>query len=73
MFTQFSVEFSACFMLRKALFHPKDKVEKEFTCCAMYEIPWHNCELKYIGELGRKFNMRLSEHQKDAINELKYR
>ena len=55
-------------MLRKALVHPKDKVEKGNTYRVMYEIPCHNCELKYISEMGRKFNIRLSEHKIDAKN-----
>ena len=54
--------------LRKALVHPKDKVEKENTCCVVYEIPCHNCEVKYVGETGRKFITRLKEHQTDIRN-----
>ena len=53
---------------REALVHHQDKVEKLKTCGIVYEIPCYNCELKYIGEKGRKFKTRLSEHQKDAKN-----
>ena len=53
-------------MLRKALVHRKDKVEKENTCGVVYKIPCHNYELVYIDEMGRKNNTRASEHRKDA-------
>ena len=52
----------------KALDHPKDKMEKQNICGNMYEIPCHNCELKYISEIGRKFNTRLIVHQRGAKN-----
>ena len=51
---------------RKAFVYPKDKVETENSCDVVYEVSCHNCELKYIDEMGRKFNTR--EIQKDAKN-----
>ena len=54
--------------LREVLVHSKDKVKKENTCSVVYQIPCYNCELKNIGEMGRKFNTRLSKNQKDATN-----
>ena len=41
-------------------------MEKGHTYGVVYEIPCHNCELKYIDETGRKLNTRLSERQKDV-------
>ena len=41
-----------------------DQDEKADTCGVVYEIPRHNCELKYTGETGRKFNTRLSKQTK---------
>ena len=41
-------------------------MEKESTCGVLYEILCHNCEIKYMGVIGRKF--KLGEHQKDAKN-----
>ena len=40
---------------------------KYLWCCVRDPMP--NSELKYIGETGRKFSTRLSEHQKDSKNE----
>ena len=44
------------------------QVEKENTYGVVYEIPCHNCDVKYVGEMDRKFITRLNEHQKDARN-----
>ena len=54
--------------LRNALVHPKDKISKENICGCVYRVSCKNCECAYIGETGRKFGTRLSEHQKDAAN-----
>ena len=51
---------------RKTLVHPKDKVKEENICGVVFEVSCHNCELKYIGKTGRKFNRGLSEYPKDA-------
>ncbi len=50
--------------LRKILVHPKDKKDPLSTTDCIYEIPCANCDSTYIGETGRRFETRLSEHKK---------
>ena len=52
--------------LRKALVHPKDKIQKEDKCGVVYRVPCKNCDKVYIGETGRKLGTRIGEHQKDV-------
>ena len=61
-----SVTMRTYYTLRKALFYPKDKVEKENTCGVVYEILCHNCEMRYIDKMDRKLKTRLSDYEKDA-------
>ena len=52
--------------LRRALVHPKDKIETNDKCGTVYKIPCHNCDKVYIGESARKLGTRLKEHQADC-------
>ena len=52
--------------IRNQLVHPKDKREPHSISDAIYNIPCKNCDKSYIGETGRKFGTRLSEHKKEA-------
>ena len=49
--------------LRNMLVHPKDKRDPLQTAELVYEIPCKNCPKSYIGETGRLFKTRLSEHK----------
>ena len=51
---------------RRMLVHPKDKRDPLQTADSVYEIPCKSCSKTYIGETGRIFKTRLSEHQKEA-------
>ena len=57
--------------LRKALVHPKDKVENE-KCGVVYKVLCKNCKRVYIGETGRKLGTRLTEHQKDVKDNMSH-
>ncbi|XP_064633649.1 uncharacterized protein LOC135491607 [Lineus longissimus] len=60
--------------IRQLLVHPKDKRDMlDITDC-IYQIPCANCDNAYIGETGRKFSVRLKEHQKDVgtVKDRKY-
>jgi len=48
--------------LKTVLVHPKDKQEKEDLTECVYKVPCANCDKTYIGEIGRKFGVRLQEH-----------
>ena len=52
--------------LRNMLVHPKDKRNPMQTAEAIYEIPCKNCPKTYIGETGRLFKTRLSEHRTET-------
>ena len=52
--------------LRNQLVHPKDKREPKNITNAIYEIPCLNCNSTYIGETGRKFGKRLTEHKTEV-------
>ena len=52
--------------LRNMLVHPKDKRDPLQTAEAIYEIPCKNCPKSYIGETGRLFRTRLSEHKAET-------
>ena len=49
--------------LRNMLVHPKDKRNSKQTAEAIYEIPCKYCPKTFIGETGRLFKTRLSEHR----------
>ena len=53
--------------LRRVLVHPKDKIDKlKKADGVVYKIPCKRCEEVYIGETGRQFGVRLTEHRKEA-------
>ena len=52
--------------LRKMLVHPKDKRDPLTTTDCVYELPCSNCKSSYIGETGRRFSTRLSEHKRET-------
>ena len=52
--------------LRGFLVHPKDKRTPEDSTGVVYQIPCKDCDKFYVGETGRKFGVRKSEHQKEA-------
>jgi len=53
-------------ILKTVLVHPKDRQEKEDLTECVYKVPCANCSDKtYIGETGRKFEVRLQEHRTD--------
>ena len=62
----FSTAMKPYITLRRMLVHPKDKRDPLQTADSVYEIPCKSCSKTYIGETGRIFKTRLSEHQKEA-------
>ena len=52
--------------LKSILVHPKDKRDVAKTTDCVYQIPCQSCDKVYVGETGRLFGTRLSEHKKDA-------
>ena len=46
--------------------HPKDKVRDEEKTELIYRVPCKNCSSSYVGETGRKFGLRIKEHQKEV-------
>ena len=52
--------------LRKILVHPKDKIPDDKKCGLVYHIDCLNCEQAYIGETGRKLEIRRKEHRDEA-------
>ncbi len=52
--------------LRQTLVHPKDKREIGDNSNIVYKIPCDSCDKSYIGETGRKFKIRMKEHQDEA-------
>ena len=52
--------------LRSQVVRPKDKRDDLNTTDALYSIPCLNCNHEYIGETGRKFEVRLEEHKADV-------
>ena len=57
---------SAHTTLRKMLVHPKDKIPDEKKCGLVYHIDCLNCKQVYIGETGRKLEIRTKEHRDEA-------
>ena len=47
------------------LLKPKNSVDKIYKRGAIYKIPCKDCSVVYIGETGRCFHIRLSEHKRD--------
>jgi len=52
--------------IRNYVVHPKDKLEKEEISECVYCIPCKGCEKVYVGETGRNFGVRMSEHRKEV-------
>ena len=52
--------------LRGMLVYPKDKRSPEDSTGVVYQIPCKDCDKVYIGETGRKFGVRKSEHKQEA-------
>ena len=52
--------------LRGMLVHPKDNRSPEDSTGVVYQIPCRDCDKVYIGETGRKFGVRKTEHQQEA-------
>jgi len=52
--------------LKTVLVHPKNKQEKEDLTECVYKVPCANCDKTYIGETGRKFEVRLQEHRTEV-------
>ena len=62
----FSTAMKPYVTLRRMLVHPKDKRDPMQTADSVYEIPCNSCSKTYIGETGRLFKTRLSEHKEEA-------
>ncbi len=52
--------------LRKLFVHPKDKRNPADTSGVVYSILCRDCNKVYVGETGRQFGVRHTEHQKEA-------
>ncbi len=52
--------------LRKLLVHPKDKRNPADTLGVVYSIPYIDCNKVYVGETGRQFGVKCTEHRKKA-------
>jgi len=48
--------------LRNVLSHPKDRVVADKRSGVVYSIPCGECDLKYIGEMGRSLKTRRNDH-----------
>ena len=53
--------------LRKLLVHPKDRVEDLDKSDVVYKVQCKNCKNSYIGETGRRLEIRIGEHKKEAM------
>ena len=51
--------------LCQLLVHQKDKRSVPESAGVVYSIPCRDCPIVYIGETGRRFEMRQKEHKKD--------
>ncbi len=52
--------------LRQMLVRPKDKIESRDKSEVVYQIPCKNCNKSYVGETGRKFDIRMKEHKAET-------
>jgi len=50
--------------LRNFVVHLKDKVKDEEKTELIYRVLCKNCSSSYVGETGRKFGLRIKEHEK---------
>jgi len=46
--------------------HLKNKVKDDEKTELIYRVPCKNCSSSYVGETGRKFGLRIKEHQKEV-------
>ena len=53
--------------LRQNLVHPKDKRPIGGNAEVIYRIPCKQCPGAYVGESGRRLDVRVKEHRKDVI------
>lgn len=53
-------------------FSQKIKNNNFDTCMGVYQIPCNDCNLKYIGETGRAFKIRIKEHEANCRNHSNY-
>ena len=60
-------------VLRKALVHPKDKVEKEDRYGVVYKSLCKNCKQVYIGETERRLGTRLTDIKKDVEDNMPHK
>ena len=51
--------------LHRVLVYPKDKRSVQKSTGVVYSIPCKDCPTVYIGETGRRFEMRQKEHKQD--------
>ena len=52
--------------IRQCLVHPKDKLSDLQKCGVVYKVDCLSCDQCYIGETGRKLEVRIKEHKEEA-------
>ena len=52
--------------IRQCLVHPKDKLPDSHKCGVVYKVDCLSCDQCYIGETGRKLEVRIKEHREEA-------
>ena len=52
--------------IRQCLVHPKDKLPDSQKCGVVYKVDCLSCNQCYIGETGRKLEVRIEEHRDEA-------
>ena len=52
--------------IRQCLVHPKDKLPDGQKCGVVYKVDCLSCDQCYIGETGRKLEVRIQEHRDEA-------
>ena len=52
--------------IRQCLVHPKDKLPDSQKCGVVYKVDCLSCDQCYIGETGRKLEVRIEEHRDEA-------
>ena len=61
-----TISIAKLLTLQNIVVHPKDTVKDEEKTELIYCVPCKNCSSSYIGETGRKFGLRIKEHQKEV-------
>ena len=54
--------------LRNFVVHPKDKVKDEEKTELVYRVPCKNCSSSYVGEIGRKFGLRIKKQCNSQVS-----